>query len=80
MGTQVQVDKVLDVKGLLCPLPVIKLSKAIKEIEVGQVVQMLATDPGSRPDMDAWAKNTGHELIDSDVDSDVFRFWVRRTK
>lgn len=80
MGAQVQVDKVLDVKGLLCPLPVIKLSKAIKEVEIGQVVQMLATDPGSRPDMDAWAKSTGHELVDSDVDSDVFRFWVRRTK
>ncbi|MEX2556471.1 MAG: sulfurtransferase TusA family protein [Actinomycetota bacterium] len=80
MSAQVQADKVLDVKGLLCPLPVIKLSKAIKEIEVGQVVQMLATDPGAQPDMDAWAKNTGHELIDSDVDSDVFRFWVRRTK
>ena len=73
-------DKVLDVKGLLCPLPVIKLSKAIKEIDVGQVVEMQATDPGAQPDMDAWAKNTGHELIESQVDGDVFLFWVRRTK
>lgn len=80
MDAQVQVDRVLDVKGLLCPLPVIKLSKAIKEVEVGQVVQMLATDPGSQPDMDAWAKNTGHELLSSDVEADVFRFWIRRTK
>ncbi len=73
-------DKILDVKGLLCPLPVIKLSKAIKEIDVGQVVEMQATDPGSQPDMDAWAKNTGHALIESKVDGDVFLFWVRRTK
>lgn len=80
MGGSVQVDRVLDVKGLLCPLPVIKLSKAIKEVEIGQVVEMQATDPGSQPDMDAWAKNTGHQLIASEVQGDVFVFWVRRTK
>lgn len=80
MSPPVQVDKVLDVKGLSCPLPVIKLSKAIKEIEIGQVVEMLATDPGSQPDMDAWVKNTGHELVESAVDGDIFRFWIRRAK
>ena len=80
MDASVQVDKVLDVKGLLCPLPVIKLSKAIKQIDVGQVIEMQATDPGAQPDMDAWAKNTGHELIDTAVDGDVFVFWVRRAK
>lgn len=79
MGS-VEAAKVLDVKGLLCPLPVIKLSKAIKEIDVGQVIEMQATDPGSQPDMDAWVKNTGHEMVDSGVDGDVFLFWVRRTK
>lgn len=80
MSASVQADKVLDVKGLLCPLPVIKLSKAIKEMEVGQVVEMQATDPGSQPDMDAWVKNTGHEMLDSAVQGDVFHFWIRRTK
>ena len=80
MDASVQVDKVLDVKGLLCPLPIIKLSKAIKEIGVGQVIEMQATDPGAQPDMDAWAKNTGHELISSGVNGDVFVFWVRRVK
>jgi len=79
MGS-IAADKVLDVKGLLCPLPVIKLSKAIKEIEIGQVVEMQATDPGAEPDMDAWAKNTGHELVETAVEGDVFLFWVRRTK
>jgi tRNA 2-thiouridine synthesizing protein A len=47
-------DKVLDCSGLLCPLPVVKTSKAIKEIELGQVLQMIATDPGAPPDMEAW--------------------------
>ena len=80
MSAQVNADKMLDVKGLLCPLPVIRLSKAIKEIDVGQVIEMQATDPGSQPDMDAWAKNTGHTLLDSSVDGQVFTFWVKRTK
>lgn len=80
MGQSVQVDKVLDVTGLLCPLPVIKLSKAMKEVEIGQVVEMQATDPGSQPDMDAWIKNTGHELVDATVDGGVFTFWVRKAK
>lgn len=80
MASQVQADKVLDVKGLLCPLPVIKLSKAIKEIDVGQIVEMQATDPGAEPDMDAWVKNTGHEMVAHSAEGDVFTFWVRRTK
>ncbi|HVL89566.1 MAG TPA: sulfurtransferase TusA family protein [Actinomycetota bacterium] len=80
MASRVQADKVLDVKGLLCPLPVIKLSKAIKEIDVGQIVEMQATDPGAEPDMDAWVKNTGHEMVDHTAEGDVFTFWVRRTK
>lgn len=80
MASPVQVDKVLDVKGLLCPLPVVKLAKAMKEIEVGQVIEMLATDPGAKPDMAAWAKNTGHELVDQEDREDVFVFWVRKAK
>lgn len=80
MASPVQVDKVLDVKGLLCPLPVVKLSKAMKEMEIGQVVEMQATDPGAKPDMDAWIKNTGHEMVDQADEGDVFVFWIRKTK
>lgn len=73
-------DQVLDCTGLLCPIPVIKTSKAIKEIEMGQVLEMVATDPGAPPDMVAWAKQTGHELIDQTASDGTFRFWFRRTK
>jgi len=69
-------DQVLDCTGLLCPIPVIKTSKAIKEIEMGQVLEMVATDPGAPPDMVAWAKQTGHEP----ASDGTFRFWFRRTK
>lgn len=75
-----KVDQVLDCKGLLCPMPVIKIAKAIKTIAVGQVLEMQATDPGSGPDMEAWTKQTGHELLSSQEGNGVFTFYVRRTK
>ncbi len=73
-------DKVLDCSGLLCPLPVIKTTKAIQEIAVGQVLKMIATDPGAPSDMEAWAKQTGHELLASEQEDGKFVFYIRRTK
>ncbi len=76
----IQADEVLDCSGLLCPMPVVKTSAAIKKIEVGQILEMIATDPGAPPDMEAWARQTGHELIDQTAENGTFRFWFRRTK
>jgi tRNA 2-thiouridine synthesizing protein A len=73
-------DKVLDCSGLLCPLPVVKTAKAIKEIAIGQVLQMIATDPGAPPDMQAWSRQTGHELLDSREENGKYIFHFRRTK
>jgi len=71
----------LDCKGLLCPLPIIKLSKAIKGVQVGEAIEMLATDPGSVPDMKAFQSQTGHEIVTSETqDGGVYRFVVRRAK
>jgi tRNA 2-thiouridine synthesizing protein A len=72
-------DQVLDCRGLLCPLPVIRTSNAIKGLAVGQVLELLATDPGSKPDMLAWAKQTGHELLEVREDGGIFRFLVRKS-
>ncbi len=72
------VDKTVDCQGLFCPMPIVKISKAIKEIEVGQVLEMLADDPGSKADMAAWAHQTGHELLDMKEEGGVFKFYVRR--
>ena len=58
----------------------IKTSKAIKEIQVGQVLQMIATDPGAPPDMEAWSRQTGHELMDSHEEAGKYIFFFRRTK
>ena len=80
MGMDVKADRVLDCTGLLCPLPVVKASQAIKQIEVDQVLELIATDPGSPPDMEAWARQTGHELLAQSEGGGEFRFWFRRTR
>ncbi|MDH3471600.1 MAG: sulfurtransferase TusA family protein [Acidimicrobiia bacterium] len=72
-------DSVLDCTGLLCPIPVVKTSKAIKTVEVGQILKMIATDPGAPPDMEAWCRQTGHEMVDSSAGDGQFVFWFRRT-
>lgn len=73
-------DHVLDCKGMACPLPIVKTAKAIKEMEVGQVLELLATDPGVEPDMAAWSRRTKNELLKIDKDDDVYHVFVRRTR
>lgn len=77
---ELKADMVLDCTGLLCPVPVVKTSKAIKQIEVGQILQMIATDPGAPPDMQAWTRQTGHEMVESHEEDGKFVFYFRRTK
>lgn len=73
-------DEVLDCTGMACPLPVVKTSQAIKKIEPGQVLELLATDPGVEPDMTAWTRRTGNELLAINRDSGVFHVLIRRAK
>ena len=72
------VSLTLDLKGLLCPLPVVKISKAIKEVDVGELVEATATDPGVMADIPAWCKSTGHDLVGLDKVDGHFVFQVRR--
>jgi TusA-related sulfurtransferase len=73
-------DKVLDCSGLSCPMPVVKTSRAIKEVAVGQVLKMIATDSGAPADMDAWARQTGHQLLGSFNQDGKYIFYIQRTK
>jgi tRNA 2-thiouridine synthesizing protein A len=75
-----KVDQTLDCLKLLCPVPVIRTSKAVKELQAGQTLLMLADDPGSKADMIAWAKQTGNELLGIEEDGKVFKFYIRKTK
>ena len=77
--SEFSVKKTLDTSGLSCPLPVVKTKKALKDIEVGEILEMIATDPGSIPDMEAWARQTGHELLKSSDEGSSFRFFIKKT-
>jgi tRNA 2-thiouridine synthesizing protein A len=73
-------DLFLDCKNLLCPMPIIKLSQAIKKINVGQTILIETTDPGSQYDIDAWARQTGQEVLLTDHKEKIFRFLIRRAR
>jgi TusA-related sulfurtransferase len=79
MDEDIKVSKTFDLKGLACPMPVVKISKGIKEVEVGEVIEAHTTDPGSLTDIPAWGRTTGHEIIESIQDGDLIRFLIRRT-
>ena len=67
-------DHTLDTKGLNCPLPILKAKKALKDIPAGETLQVLATDPGSVKDFEAFCRATGNELVESREDGGVFVF------
>lgn len=77
--SDVNVVKTLDTSGLACPMPVVKTKKALKELDIGDVLEMISTDPGSIPDMEAWARQTGHELLESFDEGDKYRFMIKKT-
>ena len=70
----------LDFKGLLCPMPVVKLAQAIKQLQIGESVEAVATDPGVMADIPAWARSTGNELVSLEKQDKLFKFVVRRNK
>jgi tRNA 2-thiouridine synthesizing protein A len=71
---------VLDCIGLQCPLPVVKTAQAIKKLPAGELLELLATDPGVEPDMNAWTKRTGNELVSINREGDVFHVLIRKVK
>ena len=73
-----QVVKTLDLKGLSCPMPIVKTAQAIKEVASGELLEALATDQGSVPDFAAWCTTTGNELVEQTQDAGVFRFVIRK--
>ncbi len=80
MTEDIKANLVLNLEGLLCPLPIVKLSQAIKQVEIGQVVEASATDPGVLIDVPAWARTTGNEMLKSQKEGKVIRFWVKKNK
>lgn len=73
-----EVDQSLDVKGLVCPVPVLKTKQFIAKMESGQILEIFATDPASKEDIPAWANRAGHELIELIEDNDHLKFYLRK--
>ena len=73
-------DHRLDCLGLFCPMPILKTRDAMKQMTVGQVLEMTSDDPASEADMMSWAARTGHELLEITRDGTVYRFLVRKTR
>lgn len=68
----------LDLKGMSCPLPIVKTARAMKELAPGQVVEVFATDPGSVTDFQAWSQSTGNPLLESSESGGVYRYLLQR--
>ncbi|MDK9694797.1 sulfurtransferase TusA family protein [Pinisolibacter sp.] len=72
-------DKTLDAKGLNCPLPILKAKKMLKEVPAGGTLEILATDPGSVADFEAFCRTTGNTMMETGSDAGVFRFVIKHT-
>ena len=73
-----QIDEHVDARGLRCPLPMLRTKKALANMEVGQLVQVVATDPSAKRDFDAMLKHTSHELMEYKVAESEFVFIIKR--
>ncbi|MDX2506599.1 MAG: sulfurtransferase TusA family protein [Gammaproteobacteria bacterium] len=71
-------DKELDASGLNCPLPILRAKKALTDLDAGQVLHIIATDPGSVKDFEAFANQTGNELMESSENGGKFEFLIKK--
>ena len=77
---EIKTDEILDCVGLYCPVPIFETRKKINLMEDGQVLKMMADDPGSKPDMEAWSRTTGNELLEVEEKDGIFTFYIKKTE
>jgi len=80
MTEEYKVDLELDLKGLLCPIPIVKVSQNIKNIPVGGVIKAIATDIGALADFPSWARTTGNEVLKTERKDKDLIFYIKRMK
>jgi tRNA 2-thiouridine synthesizing protein A len=78
MTAMMQVDRAVDAKGQMCPMPVLTVAKAIKELQSGQILSISATDQGARRDIPAWAEKTGNRLLQMTEEQGVLTFYIQK--
>lgn len=72
-------DVLLDCSGMLCPMPIVKTTKAMKEMQSGRILKVISTDAGSPPDIAAWSRQTGNELLLSTTEDGRFVFFLKKS-
>jgi TusA-related sulfurtransferase len=75
-----QIAKTLDYKGLKCPMPIVKISQEMPKMGVGDVAEVLTTDPGSLSDFPAWAKTTGQQVLETKQEAGLIKIYVKKLK
>ena len=73
----VEVDIIVDSRGTFCPMPIVQVNKAAKNCSSGEIIRLMATDPGSARDVPAWAQKTGNELVETTQNGNTFEFLIR---
>ena len=80
MSLKVIAHQVLDCSGLACPMPILKTRKALDGLQIGQVLEVISTDPGSVSDMEAFARKTGNRLVESERSNNSYVFYIEKSK
>ncbi|WP_071394958.1 sulfurtransferase TusA family protein [Bacillus tuaregi] len=79
MNNNIKVNLVLDAKGLACPMPIVKTKKAMNTLEAGQILEVQATDKGSKSDIKAWADSSGHQYLGTIEENEVLKHYLRKS-
>ena len=74
----IKADKTLDAKGLDCPMPLLKAKKEMDTLEMGQVLEIIGTDEGSKVDLPGWCERVGHTYLGVNEETDFFRFYIKK--
>jgi len=73
-----QTNETLDARGLYCPLPILKASKTIEQMDDGEILKVLSTDPGSKRDFESWCRRTGNKLLETTEENGVFTYIIEK--
>ncbi len=79
-GDSMDINSTLDARGLSCPMPIVKLSQAIKGMKIGEIIEVLASDPSFVPDVEAWCRKTGQTLVQINETPELIKAYIRKDK
>ena len=74
----IDINQELDCSGLSCPMPMLKLGKTMKKMNSGEIIHMIATDPGSKKDVPDWVQKNGHDMIKNEIIDGKFHYYVKK--